>query len=291
MIKKLLNKLINKFWRKQDKKITNLQKSVNELQKSVNELQKKLNEQKKLNRELKNYVTNETERRDYWKVRGAEVKWLAKGKKIWVIKIPAPDTDVKFSWGEYYFACSLKRELEELGYYVVIDFREDWYCEIEADFVLVLRGRRVYHPDRRNEKCKYILWHVCHPDLVPKEEYELYDVVYVDSTSYAEKMEKEVSVPVRPLLVCVDTTIFFPQEKEDAYDIVFVGNTRGERRPFITWCEKNKIPLHIWGNMDGPHGWKRFVEKDTCIQLEHVIDNNDLPVGQGNQNPRTADYC
>jgi len=284
MIKKLINRFINKFWRKQDKKLSDLQKSVTELQKSVNnlqknanELQKKLNEQKTANRDLKNYLVKEIERHDYWKVRAAEIKWLAKGKKIWVIKIPTPDTNAKLSWGEYHFAYALKRELENLGYYAVVDLYENWYCEIEADFVLVLKGKRVYHPDRRNEKCKYIMWHVCHPNHASKEEYELYDLVYIDSVPYAEKVRQEVSVPVKPLLVCVDTSIFFPQEKEAEYDIVFVGNTRGERRPFVEWCENNDIPIHIWGRMDGADGWKKFVRKDTCIKLECLIDNKDLP--------------
>ena len=107
MIKKLLLKLRDKIFRKQDKKLDELQKKVNELHKKVNELNKKSDEQKKQNTNLKNYINKEIKRRDLWKVKNAEVQRLAKGKKIWVIKSPEPDSNEKFVWGEYNFSRAL----------------------------------------------------------------------------------------------------------------------------------------------------------------------------------------
>ncbi len=267
MIKKVLLKLRDKIFRKQDKKL-------DELQKKVNDIQKKLDTQKKQNTQLKSYIEKEFKRRDLWTVKKAEVKWLAKDKKVWVIKAPFPDNNGKFAWGEYFFSSALQKALEDLGYFVVVQSYDDWYCEIDADYVLVLRGRHTYHPDRRNEKCKYILWHVCHPDMVSKEEYELYDLVYVDSLSYAEKLDQETTVPVKPLLVCVDTNIFCPKEEAVEHDLVFVGNTRGVKREFVSWCENHKLQLQIWGGMEG---WKKQLGKETNIKLHGLIDNSDLP--------------
>ena len=137
MIKKYLLKLRDKIFRKQDKKL-------DELQKKVNELQKKLDEQKKQNTNLKNYITKEMKRRDLWKIKNAEVKRLAKGRPIWVIKSPEPDSNDRIVWGEYNFALSLKAELEKLGFYVLIQEYDNWYCEIDADVVVVLRGPYAY---------------------------------------------------------------------------------------------------------------------------------------------------
>lgn len=284
MIKKFLIRMRDKFWRKQDKKLRELQKSVDDLKKAVDglkaselELKKKLEEQKKQTTDFRNYVTKEMERRDLWKLRASEIKWLAKGKKIWVIKSPEPDNETRFAWGEHYFANTIKLELEKLGYYVVIDTHPDWYCEVEADVVLVLGRCYKYHPDRRNPNCKYIFWHLSHPDNVKKEEYELYDLVLIASDSYAERMKKELDVPVRAMHSCVDTSIFFPQECDKKYDYVFVGNTRGKKRPLVMWCEQNEIPLHIWGLMTGAQGWKNYVKQDSSITLERTIANSELP--------------
>jgi len=270
MIKKWLNKLINKFWRKQDKKL-------NELQKSVEQLEKQLEEQQKKTNNLRNFVKKELEKRDQWEMRSAEIKFLAKGKKIWVIKCPAPDTADKILWGPHNFSVALKRELEAKGYYVVIDYHNNWAGRIDADYVLVLRGLHAYHPDRRCENCKYILWHNCYPEQVTKEEYELYDLVVVNSFSYTEKLRKELSVPVETLLLCADITKFFPGEEELKYDKVFVGNTRKVRRNIVSWCEDHKIPIQVWGRMEGPTGWKNYVKEDTCIKLERPIPNDELP--------------
>ena len=270
MIKKWLNKLINKFWRKQDKKL-------NELQSAVENLEKQLEEQKKKTNNLRNFVKKELEKRDQWEMRSAEIKFLAKGKKIWVIKCPAPDTADKILWGPHNFSVALKRELEAKGYYVVIDYHNNWAGRIDADYVLVLRGLHTYRPDRRCENCKYILWHNCYPDQVTKEEYELYDLVVVNSFSYTKKLEEELSVPVKTLLLCADVTKFFPREEEIKYDKVFVGNTRKVHRNIVTWCEEHKIPIQVWGRMDGPTGWKNYVKKDTCIKLESPMPNDELP--------------
>lgn len=271
MIKDLLKKVYNRFWRRQDKKL-------NKLQKTVDRLEKELDEQKRITQNLQRNLENGFLKHEKWTRQAAEERWLAKEKKIWVIKCPIANNEDKYLNGEYNFAVSLKMELEKLGCYVVIDMGEDWNRDMtEADVVLVLRVRRSYRPDRRNKNCKYIMWHFCHPSLVSQDEYELFDLVLVNSVSYAEKAEKEVSVPVKPLLCCADTNLFFPREEEVKYDKVFVGNTRKVTRQFITWCDKHDIPLHIWGKMHGPDGWKNNIREGSAIVLEDGVKNCVLP--------------
>lgn len=260
-----------------------LSADIQELEKKVDRQQKKTGKQLK-EIDLKVYrngkaieamrtaVKEEFRRRDIWALRDAEVQRLAAGKKIWVIKCPAPDSEYKYRWGDYSFCMTLKRYLEKEGFYVVVDCYEDWYCNIDADVVLVIRGLYPYHPDRRNTKCKYILWEVSHPEIVSMEEYDLYDLVYVNSVSYAQKLENQVHVPVLPLMLCADTDLFFPGEEEIQYERVFVGNSRGVRRKVVSCCYDNGIELDVWGD-----GWEPLLDKDGGVRLHGPIANEKLP--------------
>ena len=270
MIKKFLRKIWNRFWRRQDKKLEAINKKLSSLEKS-------LEEEKKLNRELKNYIKKELERRDEWGKRSAEIRHLAKGKKIWVIKNPAPATEDKVNWAEYGFYLNMKKELEAQGYYVYIDYFEDWNGPIEADYVLVSLAARNYRPDRRAKNCKYLLWLNCYLDKADKEVFELYDAVLVSSQRYAEKLAKEVSVPVIPFLLCTDENKFYPIETEKQYDRVFVGNTRGVQRDCICWCDEHDIAIDLWGRREGKVGWANRIKKDSLIKLHGYLPNDELP--------------
>ena len=151
-------------------------------------------------KKLNTFIEKELNRRDEWQKRISEANRTAAGRPVWIIKCPAPDSNIKLRWGEYAYANSLKKYLEKLGCYVLIDLRQNWNCPGEADVVLVLRGPRLYRPDRRDKKAVYIMWNISHPDQISHEEYELYDIVCVASEYYAEILKKQLSVPAYPLL-------------------------------------------------------------------------------------------
>ena len=270
MIKKFLKKIWNRFWRRQDKKLEAIKKQLTKLEKS-------LEEEKKQTRELKNYIKKEMERRDEWEKRAAEIRYMAKGKKIWVIKNPAPDTPEKETWGEYGFYNNMKRELEAQGYYVCIDYHDNWNGPMEADYVLVSLALRNYRPDRRVEGCKYFLWINCFLDVLDKETCELYDGVLVSSHMYSEKLAKELSVPVIPFLLCADSEKFYPKETEKQYGNVFVGNTRSTRRECIYWCHEHKIDVNLWGRLKGSSGWEIRIPSDSTVKLHNFLPNDELP--------------
>lgn len=50
----------------------------------------------------KNYYA-ELIRRDYWKVKPEEIKQHGRRQKNWIIKCPAPDSNAKAGWGDFYF--------------------------------------------------------------------------------------------------------------------------------------------------------------------------------------------
>lgn len=243
----------------------------------VVKLEKQVKKLKEDQEKLKKDFLSELKRRDEWKLREAEFKFLAKGRPIWVIKCPAPEGPRKVKWGDYHFAVSLKKYLEREGVFCVIDCKENWAAESGADVVVVLRGNACYHPDRRNEKCVYIMWNISHPDQVEDEEYALYDEICVGSHYYAQQLEKRLGRKVYPLLQCTDTELFCPPENagaEDhsAQDIVFVGNTREIARNSVLWAVEDGLPVKIWGM-----GWEKFLGDHTELIAAQTIENHHIP--------------
>ncbi|MDO5136624.1 MAG: glycosyltransferase [Eubacteriales bacterium] len=275
VIKGKLKKILPATWAYIDGRYRSLEKENKRQAKILQDLLRRSEAQSEAIKELKKYIEQELLRRDDWGKRASEIKRTAEGKPVWVIKCPAPDTAEKIRWGEYAFSLSLKRYLDRLGVYTVIDTREDWGCDEDADVVLVLRGRRFYRPDRRKEHCLYIMWNICHPEMVTKEEFELYDVVCVSSRHYAAILKEQLKVPVFPLLQCTDTELFYPpEEKPEVFEneYIFIGNTRGVARNCVMWAIQDKLPLKIWGT-----GWKLILGPDKYLVQEKTIENSLIP--------------
>ena len=254
---------------------TYMDNKLKELEKENKKQSKLLQENCQALKNLQEQINQEFQRRDDWKKRPEENRKLAKDRPIWVIKCPAPDSEKKVRWGDYAYAVALKRYLDRMGKYTVIDLYEDWNCEEDADVVLVLRGREFYRPDRRNEKCLYIMWNISHPEMVTEEEYQLYDVICVGSLHYAKELQKKITVPVVPLLQCTDTELFYPDqeaEKHRGKDYLFIGNSRNVARPCVLWAAKDKLPLKIWGA-----GWKAMLGPDKTMVQDVFIENSDIP--------------
>ena len=254
---------------------TYMDNKLKELEKENKKQSKLLQENSQALQNLQEQINREFQRRDDWKKRPAENRKLAKDRPIWVIKCPAPDSEKKVRWGDYAYAVALKRYLDRMGKYTVIDLYEDWNCEEDADVVLVLRGREFYRPDRRNEKCLYIMWNISHPEMVTEEEYQLYDVICVGSLCYAKELQKKITVPVVPLLQCTDTELFYPDqeaEKHRGKDYLFIGNSLNVARPCVLWAAKDKLPLKIWGA-----GWKAMLGPDKTMVQDVFIENSDIP--------------
>lgn len=247
-------------------------------QEQIMELLKQLDKNEQLQAKavnsVKKYVDQELTRRDEWPKQQAEHRRAADGRMFWAIKCPAPGDERKVKWGDYPYARSLQKYLERLGYYVVIDFREDWNCEEQADVVLVLRGKHFYIPDRRNKKCFYIMWNISHPEQVTKEEYQLYDVVCVASETYAKRLQGEITVPVVPLLQCTDTEEFFPADSQsgEKHEYIFVGNTRGQVRQGVVWAAQEGLPVTIYGS-----GWGKVLPDAKKLVRGDSIEDSRLP--------------
>lgn len=202
---------------------------------------------------------------------------LADGKEIWVIKAGFPDEPVKRFWSEYAFSNSLKKYLERLGYFVIIESADEWYGDDTADAVIVLRGHKEYYPIRKNKDCIYIMWNLSHPSTITDEEYNSYDLICIGSEVYAGRVRARLNVPVRVLPMCADTEIFFPdeeekKEKEYEYEWVFVGNSRFVKRKSVVWSIAHHIPLNIWGA-----NWEKVLPESAEYVVAENIPNDELP--------------
>jgi glycosyltransferase involved in cell wall biosynthesis len=183
------------------------------------------------------------------------------------IKVPAYDKKSAFSWGDYHFALSLKREFEKKDHKTKIDFRKDWDKKDNYDIALVLRGLYEYTPQKNQIN---FMWNISHPDLVSIKEYNSHDHVFIASEVFTKKLKKILKVPVTSLLQCTDPILFFPEFLEEyEYELLFVGNSRGIFRQIIKDLIPTKRKLGLFGN-----GWNHFLPEEL-ISGDH-IPNNEL---------------
>ena len=250
---------------------------LEELQNQLEDAEKQIQKQSRRIGDLEKTIQKEFQRRDQWEKRAAEIRYRAQGKQIWSIKCPAPDSRFRFhggKYGDYAYCLTIRRQLEQLGYYAYVDCYEDWDCPVEADVVLVIRGVHEYRPDRRNTRTRYVLWMVSHPELITEEELERYNLVLADSESYAEALQQKVSVPVKPFYVLTDTEMFFPREEKNSspkYNRVFIGNTRGVLRNCVRWCNDNGIDVDVWGAE-----WEKFYPDSMYVHLHGQVEYNQI---------------
>jgi len=175
----------------------------------------------------------------------------------WIIKNPAPpqkDGRQK-CWGDYHFGKCLAKYLERCNQIVEIDYYNRWNKNRKSDIVIVLRGLYPYNPQKNVFN---IMWNISHPERITLKEYEKYDIVFIASKSYAKYLKPRIKTPVYTLLQCTDPEEFYVDKELDSKrkDIIFVGNTRGVKRPAIFWAVRSKLPIKIWGL-----GWDKWISK------------------------------
>jgi GT2 family glycosyltransferase/spore maturation protein CgeB len=165
------------------------------------------------------------------------------------IRIGPPGWDVADSWGDTHFARHFARALRKQGFATDITIVPEWDSlrHQHADVVLHLRGLTPYAVKPGNLN---VLWIISHPDDITPEECNRYDLVFVASKSHASDLAGRVSVPVHSLLQATDTSIFKPTPaREDLRcDAVFVGNSRGRRRPSVDWAIEAGLNLAVYGS-------------------------------------------
>jgi O-antigen biosynthesis protein len=166
------------------------------------------------------------------------------------IKICCPNIERAEGWGDWYFACSLRRELEALGHSVRIDCLDDWQGPHAAsdDVVLAIRGLNRFVP--RSDQFN-LLWIISHPDKVSLDEINDYDICYSASKTLVETYRPLVGTSISFLPQCTDERIFFKEKRNtQRKGVVFVGNSRNVHRPVVAAAVQAGVDLAVYGK-----GW------------------------------------
>jgi len=209
----------------------------------------------------------------------ARLSEASRSQLRFAIKIGAPTSAVKDEWGDYHFACGIKRELDRHGHTTRIDCLDSWDRSEAAgdDVVIVLRGLSQYKPraDQIN-----VVWLLSHPDRVELDELEEFDHVFVASRTHAEMLDSKLATPVTTLLQCTDPQLFSPPDAATTSDppthssetdgAVLVGNSRNVFRSIVRDCIEAGVDVKVVGTR-----WEQFLEEGQIL-AEH-IPNTELP--------------
>lgn len=219
------------------------------------------------------------------------------GALRFAIKIGVPSAAEREAWGDYHFATALQRALRRRGHFVRIDLLPDWYTGLGAgdDVVLVLRGLSVYQPE---PMAINLMWMISHPDEVSLAECRGYDHVFVASEPYAQRLAVRLGDQVSTLLQCTDPELFHPLSPQDSRensqedsqrdsqleggspdatpldgdpgdtaevgDVIFVGNSRGQRREVVQYALDAGIDFSVYGGQ-----WENMLPPSR-LKARHV---------------------
>jgi hypothetical protein len=152
-------------------------------------------------------------------------------------------------WGDTAFARSLQHEFELRGWSASVHVADESTVTpaVEADVALHLFGSRV--PAVRAGQVS-LLWVISHPDRVTERLCASYDVAFVASESLREVFAEATATPVVSLLQATDPGRFHPDPTGPKHELLFVGNSRGVRRPILDALAGTGHDLAVYGS-----GW------------------------------------
>ncbi len=227
-------------------------------------------EREKLAVELRQEVlTNHTYANRADTLKSALLEFVEKTLRF-AIKIGVPKIEECEQWGDYHFALGIKRALEKQGHFARIDILPDWDGGLTSsdDVVIVLRGLSKYKPQPTTIN---LMWLISHPDEVTIAEMREYDHVFIASESYVGRIRGQLGSNVSPLLQCTDPGIFYPDVDGtlDIAEVLFVGNSRGQRRDAVQHALDAGIDFGVYGS-----GWQGILPAERV--MGEYIPNNEL---------------
>ena len=205
--------------------------------------------------------------------------WFADGTQAairsWVdapklaIHIAPKSWEAAATWGDTAFARSVQRSLARRGRpaSVLIAPEVDDPRAVRADVALHLSGIAT-PPVRAGQPS--VLWVISHPDHVRAAVADAYDLVFVASEPFAADLAPRVKRPVHVLLQATDPERFHPEPGGPTHEILFVGNSRGVRRPVLETLAAAGHDVAVYGG-----NWKpEFI--DPALVRGSWIPNGEL---------------
>ena len=192
-------------------------------------------------------------------------------------------------WGDLPFARDIARQLERRGHpSVVLVFQEQSDpVATRCDASIHIFGVRA--PKSRPGQVN-LLWVISHPDRVTSELCASYDVIFVASDVFLEHLKARTDVPLVPLHQATEPERFFPEPGGPEHELLFVGNSRGVRRPIIddlasspfdlsvyggSWTPELIDPKHVKGEWIPNDELRRYYAGATIVLNDHWQDMRD----------------
>jgi GT2 family glycosyltransferase len=168
--------------------------------------------------------------------------------------------------GDFHFARALRRQLERRGVPTAVRIHDAWRLPISTrdDTVLQLWGRSELLPRPGQRR---VLWVMYHPELVTDEVVARYTLVLVASAPFAAGLASRSPVPVHVLNQATDPDRFRPGLPGPAHELLFVGNSRGARRPILDDLVGTPHDLAVYGR-----GWDPELLDPACWRGDHVAN-------------------
>ncbi len=162
-------------------------------------------------------------------------------------KIGVPTWREAEQWGDYHFVRALSKALEKKGHVCRIQVLPEWKGREDgsSDVTVHIKGLSRYKPKPGPLN---VMWLVSHPRTLSKGELEKYDLIFVASDFFADRLEETTDTPVRSLLQFADTDVMYPVPSPDFFcELLFLGNSRLIRRAILTDLMPTTRDLHVWG--------------------------------------------
>jgi len=203
----------------------------------------------------------------------AELRRWVDARRIGVM-IQATDWEDAATSGDYHFARALQRQFARRGLPATVYLRPDWKAPVSTrdDVLIHLWGR---YPVERRSGQAMLLWILYHPELVTDELLAAYDLVLVASDRFATTIATRSAAPVVPLHQAADPERFRPGMSGPAHELLFVGNSRGVRRPILDDITPTRYDLAVYGG-----GWPPDL-LDPAYLRGSSVPNGELPAYYG----------
>ena len=172
-------------------------------------------------------------------------------------------------WGDTMFATDLEAALARQGWDATVHVRTEIEsgAAVAADVALYLFGLDVPRPRRRQLS---LLWIISHPDRVTARIVEPFDAVFVASTAFHAELAPRVKPPMYVLHQATDPARFFPDPAGPRHELLFVGNSREQRRPVLDALASTTHDLAVYGG-----NWRPELTDMRFVRGEW-IDKDDL---------------
>lgn len=163
------------------------------------------------------------------------------------------DVERRKRWGDFWVKEDFKQAFEELGHQVVHE---------RPNLFLHLFGYPLQEMPGETYK---IIWIMSHPDWITPGVLHQYDKIYCNAVKFTRKLTR-CGIEAEALIGA--TSLSPPPEIEPQYQVVFVGNSRGDSgRPCVNALRDTGCSLKVWGE-----GWDSILRKDQLVALS--VDHN-----------------